>query len=160
MSAQKKKITITKWIRKDNRIESTNREWFEPVGSPWNSLCGDAAPEGIPFSWSFRYIQRGRISRKEVYKFDRENWHSGVIIHCQFPRETVLFSRGFCPDVSRDEVEENISNRGKTAVNWFPEEPDIISHKVSVVLFLDFHFNSGKKITEANQNSRLASVLY
>ena len=104
--------------------------------------------------------QRGRISRKEVYKFDRENWHSGVIIHCQIPRETVLFSRGFSPDVSRDEVEENISNRGKTAVNSFPEEPDIISHKVSVVLFLDFHFNSDKKITGANQNSRLASVLY
>ena len=35
--------------------------------------------------------------------------------------------------------------------NWFPEGPDI----KCFVIFLDFHFNSNKRITGANQNSRL-----
>ena len=35
--------------------------------------------------------------------------------------------------------------------NWFPEGPDI----KCFVIFLDFHFNSNKRIlTGANQNSR------
>ena len=38
--------------------------------------------------------------------------------------------------------------------NWFPEEPDI---NKSFVIFLRFHFNSDKRITGANQNSRLGS---
>ena len=71
-----------------------------------------------------------------------------------------MFSRELCPDVSRYEVEENIRNRGKTKLIGFAEEPDIISYEVSVVIFLDFHFNSDKRITGANQNSRLSSVLY
>ena len=37
--------------------------------------------------------------------------------------------------------------------NWFPEGPDI---KCFVIL-LDFHFNSNKRITGANQNSRLGT---
>ena len=36
---------------------------------------------------------------------------------------------------------------------WFPEGPDI----KYFVIFLDFHFNSNKKITGANQNSRLGT---
>ena len=37
--------------------------------------------------------------------------------------------------------------------NWFPEGPDI----KCFVIFLDFHFNSNKRITGANQNSRLGT---
>ena len=37
--------------------------------------------------------------------------------------------------------------------NWFSEEPDI----KCFVIFLDFHFNNDKKITRANQKSRLHS---
>ena len=43
------------------------------------------------------------------------------------------------------------SRENKT--NWFPEGPDI---KWSVI-FLDFQFNSNKRITGANQNSRLGT---
>ena len=39
------------------------------------------------------------------------------------------------------------SRENKT--NWFPERPDI----KCFVIFLDFHFNSNKRITGANQNS-------
>ena len=44
-----------------------------------------------------------------------------------------------------------VSRENKT--NWFPEGPDI----KCFVVFLDFHFNSNKRITEANQNSRLST---
>ena len=37
--------------------------------------------------------------------------------------------------------------------NWFPEGPDI----KCIVIFLDFHFNSNKRITVVNQNSRLGT---
>ena len=37
--------------------------------------------------------------------------------------------------------------------NWFPEGPDI----KCFAIFLDFHFNSNKRITGANQNSRLGT---
>ena len=43
------------------------------------------------------------------------------------------------------------SRENKT--NWYPEGPDI----ECFVIFLDFHFNSNKRITEANQNSRLGT---
>jgi len=36
--------------------------------------------------------------------------------------------------------------------NWFPKGTDI-----KYFIFLDFHFNSNKRITEANQNSRLGT---
>ena len=36
---------------------------------------------------------------------------------------------------------------------WFPEGPDI---KCSVI-FLEFNFNSNKRLTEANQNNRLGA---
>ena len=65
----------------------------------------------------------------------------------QFPRETVsfVFPRVlmFCLRKHQDS-RENITN-------WFPEGPDIYCF----VIFLDFHFNSNKRITGANQNSRL-----
>ena len=35
--------------------------------------------------------------------------------------------------------------------NWFPEGPDI----KCFVLLRDFHFNNNKRVTGANQNSRL-----
>ena len=44
--------------------------------------------------------------------------------------------------------EHQDSRENKT--NWFPEGPDI----KCFVIFLDFHFNSNKRITGANQNSR------
>ena len=34
--------------------------------------------------------------------------------------------------------------------NWFPEGPDI----KCFVIFLDFHFNSNKRITGANQKKK------
>ena len=37
--------------------------------------------------------------------------------------------------------------------NWFPEGPNI----KCFAIFLDFHFNSNKRITGANQNSRLGT---
>ena len=43
------------------------------------------------------------------------------------------------------------SRENKT--NWFPEGPDI----KCFVIFLDFHFNSNKRITGENQNSRLGT---
>ena len=43
------------------------------------------------------------------------------------------------------------SRENKT--NWYPEGPDI----ECFVIFLDFHFNSNKRIAEANQNSRLGT---
>ena len=47
---------------------------------------------------------------------------------------------------------ETKSRENKT--NWFPEGPDI----KCFVIFLDFHFNSNKRITGANPNSRLGGV--
>ena len=44
---------------------------------------------------------------------------------------------------------------GKQNYNWFPEGPDI----KCFVIFLDFHFNSNKRITGANQNSPLGKYL-
>ena len=52
------------------------------------------------------------------------------------------------PNVSRDEIKGNIRTRGKTKL--FHEGTDI----KCFVIFLDFHFNSNKRITGANQNSR------
>ena len=43
------------------------------------------------------------------------------------------------------------NNENKT--NWFPEGSDI----KCFVIFLDFHFNSNKRITGANQNSGLGT---
>ena len=63
------------------------------------------------------------------------------------PRETVSF---VFPRVVM--FPETKSRENKT--NWFPERPDI----KCFVVFLDFHFNSNKRITEAiNQNSRLGT---
>ena len=42
---------------------------------------------------------------------------------------------------------------GKTKLTGFPKGPDI----KCFVIFLDFHFNSNKRITGANQNSRLGT---
>ena len=38
----------------------------------------------------------------------------------------------------------------------FPKSPDV-SQEECFVIFLDFHFNSNKRITEANQNGRLGT---
>ena len=67
--------------------------------------------------------------RKQLVLFFRESW-------C-FPRR----SRGKHQD----------SRENKT--NWFLEGPNI----KCFVIFLDFDFNSNKRITEANQNSRLGT---
>ena len=55
--------------------------------------------------------------------------------------------RAESPDVSREEVKGNIRTRGKTKLTGFPRD----------LKFLDFHFNSKKRITGANQNSRLGT---
>ena len=46
------------------------------------------------------------------------------------------------------------SRENKT--NWFPEGPDM----KCFVIFLDFHFNSIKRITGSNQNSRLGTYMF
>ena len=51
----------------------------------------------------------------------------------------------------RSQGKHQDSRENKT--NWFPEGPDI----KCFVIFLDFHFNSNKRITGANQNSRLGT---
>ena len=48
--------------------------------------------------------------------------------------------------------EHQDSRENKT--NWFPEGPDT----KCFVIFLDFHFNSSRRITGANQNSRLVLI--
>ena len=45
------------------------------------------------------------------------------------------------------QFQRKVPRENKT--NWFPERPDI----KCFVIFLDFHFNSNKRITEAYQNS-------
>ena len=42
---------------------------------------------------------------------------------------------------------------GESKTYRFPKEPDI----KCFVIFLDFHFNMDRKITGANQNSRLGT---
>ena len=46
------------------------------------------------------------------------------------------------------------THRRENKTNWFPEGPDILKR---FVIFLDFHFKSNKRITGANQNSRLGT---
>ena len=41
----------------------------------------------------------------------------------------------------------------ETVIFWFPKGPDI----KCFVIFLDFHFNSNKRIMGVNQNSRLGT---
>ena len=64
-------------------------------------------------------------------------------------KQLVLFSReSWCfPRRSRGKHQ----TQGKTKVNWFPEGPEI----KCFVIFLDFNFNSNKRITGANQNNPL-----
>ena len=49
---------------------------------------------------------------------------------------------------------ETLGLEGKKT-NWFPKGPDI----KCFVIFLDFHFNSNKRVTETNQNSRLSTYI-
>ena len=66
-------------------------------------------------------------------------------------KQLVLFSReSWCfPRRSRGKHQDSRENK----TNWFPEGPDI----KCFVIFLDFHFNSNKRITGAYQNSRLGT---
>ena len=67
--------------------------------------------------------------------FPEESWGNRETVSFVFPR--VL----------------NIRTLGKNKTNWFPVGPDINCF----VIFLGFHFNSNKRITGANQNSRLGT---
>ena len=71
------------------------------------------------------------------------------------PEENSQFWFPESPDVSRDEVKGPIRIRctRENKTNWFPEGPDI----KCFVIFQDFHFNSNKRITGANQNSGLGT---
>ena len=53
------------------------------------------------------------------------------------------------PETSRGKHFDSRENK----TNWFPEGPDI----KCLLIFLDFHFNRKKRITGANQNSRLGT---
>ena len=61
-------------------------------------------------------------------------------------KQLVLFSReSWC-----------FPRRRENKTNWFPEGSDI----KCFVIFLDFHFNSNKRITEANENEPKQSTRY
>ena len=62
--------------------------------------------------------------------------------------QLVLFSReSWCfPRRSRGKHQDSRENK----TNWFPKGPDI----KCFVIFRDFHFNSNKRITGANQSTR------
>ena len=62
------------------------------------------------------------------------------------PRETVSFVFPRVLTFPHGKHQDSRENKA----NWFPEEPDI----KCFVIFLDFHFNSNKRIIRANQNSR------
>ena len=47
----------------------------------------------------------------------------------------------------------SLQDSRENRTNWFPEGPDVNCF----VIFLDFHFNSNKRITGASQNSRLGT---
>ena len=66
-------------------------------------------------------------------------------------KQLVLFSlKSWCfPQLRLGKHQDSRENK----TNWFPERPDI----KCFVIFLDFHFNSNKRITGANQNSRLGT---
>ena len=57
--------------------------------------------------------------------------------------------KGCFPRRSRRKDQDSRENK----TNWFPEGPDI----KCFVIFLHFHFNSNKRITGANPNSRLGT---
>ena len=59
-------------------------------------------------------------------------------------KQLVLFSRESTP---------GLEGKQNKLANWFPEGPDI----KCFVIFLDFHFNTNKRITGANQNSRFST---
>ena len=65
--------------------------------------------------------------------------------------QLVSFSRESWCFLRRSRGKHHDSREKKT--NWFPEGPDI----KYFVVFLVFHFNSNKRITWANQNSRLGT---
>ena len=65
--------------------------------------------------------------------------------------QLVLFSQeSWCfPRRSRGKHQDSLENK----TNWFPEGSDI----KCFVIFLDFHFNGNKRMTEASQNSALGT---
>ena len=85
-------------------------------------------PETIP-CWAAHYTLNVRSRGKKFCFTENPSW-------C-FPRR----SQG------------NPQDWRKNKTNWFPEGPDI----ECFVIFLDFHFNSNKRITGANQNSRVGT---
>ena len=66
-------------------------------------------------------------------------------------KQLVLFSQESWCFLRRSWGKHQDSRENKT--NWFPEGPDV----KCFVIFLDFHVNSNKRLTWANQNSRLCS---
>ena len=81
------------------------------------------------FAISDNYTLNVRSRGKQLVLFSWESW-------C-FPR--------------RSQGKHQDSRENKTI--WFAQGPDI----KCFVIFLDFHFNSNKRITGANQNSRLGT---
>ena len=80
-----------------------------------------------PFEWWYTLNVRSR--GKQLVSFSRESW---------------CFQRR-----SRGKQEDSRENK----TYWFPDWPDI----KCCVIYLDFHFNSNKRITGPNQNSRLGT---
>ena len=66
-------------------------------------------------------------------------------------KQLVLFSRESWCFQRRNRGKQEDSRENKT--NWFPDWPGI----KCFVIYLDFHFNSNKRITGPNQNSRLGT---
>ena len=99
--------------------------------------------ESTPLLWGYTCNNVTETSRHllSFKKSSPEKWIIYTYINVR--------SRGkqFCfPENQTSGLEEN-------KINWFPKGPDI----KCFVIFLDFHFSSNKRITGANQNSRLGT---
>ena len=85
-------------------------------------------------------------------QFYRSDWLRNHTLNVRSRgKQFVLFSRESWSFSRLRLGKHQDSKENKT--NWFPEGPDI----KCFVIFLDFHFNSNKRITGANQNNRLGT---
>ena len=100
----------------------------------------------------FLYVKKNSIAGKhgKYYYFGISLKYYTLIVRSR-RKQLVLFSRESWCFPRRSRGKHQGSRENKT--NWLPEEPDI----KCFVIFLDFHFNNNKRITGANQNSRLGT---
>ena len=106
---------------------------------------------GIPESFSWREALEHWVGIQKALSFSQILKQYCTRNVGSWGKQLVLFSReSWCfPRLRLGKHQDSRENK----TNWFPEGPDI----KCFVIFLDFHFNSNKRITGANQNSRLGT---